>query len=568
MTVEAFLARLQGVQRNGSGWQALCPAHADKNPSLSITESDGKILLYCHAGCSVQSICKAAGIEVGDLFVETALGSRVVAEYRYTDEKGELLYVVERREPKDFRQRRPNGKGGWIWNLDGTRRVLFHLPEVLKAEFIIIVEGERDVESAGRLGFVATCNPGGAGKWRGEYSEVLRGKRVAIIEDADEPGQAHAQQIAESLAGKVQSLKLTELPGAKDLTAWVEGGGTGEALRDWLDDCVPDWTQPKTPNASGFTLTPLADLLARPDRPIDYVLESRLVAGTVSVLVAKPKVGKSTFARNLCLAVSRGEDFLGLKTKAGECIYLALEEREEDVRGDFQAMGADGTESILVHAATAPAEGILALCGLIRQRRPALVIVDPLFRLARIRDEKAYAETYAALGPLIDAARIAGTHVLLDHHAGKSMKLDAIDSPLGSTAIGGAVCTMLVMRRTEAYRTILSVQRIGPDMPETVLKFDAESRRLFLGGTRFEADRRECEGALLAFLRDADGPQNQEQIRAGVEGKTRIIRAALTALGESGRVLKTGDGKKGKPFLYEFPNSGSKDTAGTREPES
>lgn len=320
--------------------------------------------------------------------------------------------------------------------------------------------------------------------------------------------------------------------------------------------------------ASRFVLTPLAELLGRPAVPVDYVLENRLVAGTVSVVVAKPKVGKSTFARNLCLAISRGEDFLGLKTKRGECVYLALEEREEEVRADFRAMGADGSEPILIHAATAPAEGIRALCELIRERHTVFVVVDPLFRLARIRDEKAYAETYAALGPLIDAARVAGTHVLATHHAGKSFKADAIDSPLGSTAIGGAVSALFVMRRTEAYRTLQSVQRVGPDMAENVLKFDSDSKRLSISGTRFDADRAECEEAILTFLTSADGPQTQEQIRDGVEGQTRVTRAALTALVAAGRVGKTGDGKRGKPFLYECWFSGSEHIVGTRKPET
>ena len=214
-------------------------------------------------------------------------------------------------------------------------------------------------------------------------------------------------------------------------------------------------------------------------------------------------------------------------------------------------MGADGSEPILIHAATAPAEGIRALCELIRERHTIFVVVDPLFRLARIRDEKAYAETYAALGPLIDAARIAGTHVLATHHAGKSLKADAIHSPLGSTAIGGAVSALFVMRRTEAYRTLQSVQRVGPDMGENVLKFDSDSKRLSISGTRSDADRVDCEQEILEFLTSAGGPQTQEQIRDGVEGRTKVIRAALTALVAGGKVAKTGDGKKGKPFLYK-----------------
>ena len=568
MTLEAILGRLKGVRRNGSGWVALCPAHSDCNPSLAVRDSDGKVLLHCYAGCSTEDVCAVLGIQMSALFPSNGSARRIEAIYPYVDEMKHLLFEVVRYEPKSFRQRRPDGHGGSLWTLNGVRRVLYRLPDVLAAASVLVCEGEKDCDTGGRLGLVATCNPGGAGKWRDEYSDVLSGKHVCIIADADDPGRKHAQHVAQSLAGKVLGLKVIELPGSKDLSDWVAAGGTKAALEGFIES-TGEWAPTKAiDDLEGFRLTPLSELLSRPDAPVDYILENRLVAGTVSLVAAKPKVGKSTFARNLCLAVARGEDFLGLKTRQGDCIYLALEEREEDVRADFRAMGAEGSEPILVHAAIAPAEGILALCDLIRRTRPVLVTVDPLFRLAHIRDEKAYAETYTALGPLIDVAREAGTHVQLTHHAGKSMKLDAIDSPLGSTAIGGAVCTLLVMRRTEEYRTLQSVQRIGPDMAETVLKFDADTRRLNLGGTRLEADRLECEDAILAFLSEADGPQSQEQIRENVEGKTRNIRAALTALAESARIKKTGEGKKGKPFFYEIPNSGSHDIAGTGEPES
>jgi hypothetical protein len=279
-------------------------------------------------------------------------------------------------------------------------------------------------------------------------------------------------------------------------------------------------------------------------------------------------VGKGTLARNLCLAVARGEDFLGSPTRQGKCIYLALEEREEDIRNDFAAMGADGSEPILIHAAAAPSAGINALCDLVRQRKPRLVVIDPLFRLARIKDESAYAETYSALGPLIDSARETGTHVLLLHHSGKGMKADAIDSPLGTTAFGGIVSTLMVLKQTEAYRTLQTVQRIGQEMPETVLNFESETRQLSIGETRFAADLSECEVAILDFLKSADEPQTQAQIRSGVGGQTRIIRAALTALVGAERVTRSGDGTKGKPFFYEFPDSGSQHIVKTTKPES
>jgi hypothetical protein len=245
-----------------------------------------------------------------------------------------------------------------------------------------------------------------------------------------------------------------------------------------------------------------------------------------------------------------------------------LEEREEDLKNDFRAMGADGSEPIFIHAAAAPGEGIAAVCELVRRRRPVLVVIDPLFRLARIRDEKAYAETYAALGPLIDVAREAGTHLLLTHHAGKSAKADAIDSPLGSTAIGGAVCTLVLLKRAESLRTIQSVQRIGQDMPETVLQFDIESRSLSLGAQKAEADVEAIADAIIEYLKGMVEPKTEPEIDEAVEGKTGLKRKALRALASDGKVTRDGGGKRGDPYKYAFSFSCSQDIAGTREQET
>ncbi len=401
-----------------------------------------------------------------------------------------------------------------------------------------------------------------------------KGRKTILCFDSNVAGRRDLQNARHALEEELRKRGAQVFIASTPRRAGVNGPDDliavcGDAATlEMLDRAAPCASNVGHRMNGGFVLTRLGDLLAKPDVPVDYVLENVLVAGSVSGAVAKPKVGKSTFARNLCLAVARGEDFLGLKTKKGECIYLALEEREEDIRKDFQAMGADGGEPVYVHAASAPAEGIVALCDLVRERRPVLVVIDPLFRLARIRDEKAYAETYAALGPLIDVAREIGTHVMFSHHAGKGMKTDSVDSPLGSTAIGGAVSTLIVLKRASDRRTIETIQRVGADIPETVLEFNPESRRLSLGETRFDAERQGCEVLILEFVKAATEAQTQEQIRDGVEGQTRVIRAALTALVKAEKIIKTGDGKKGKPFLYAFPDSGSHHKPRTRKPES
>jgi hypothetical protein len=244
----SFLARLDRVRCHGERYTALCPAHEDNNASLSISEKNGKILVKCFAGCQIGAVCRAIGIEVADLFSKDQFWNRIVAVYSYRDEDGNLLYQNVRYAPKDFRWRRADGKKRWIWKLGDTRRVLYNLPELQHAEAVLFVEGEKDAEAGKALGFTSTTS-GGAGSWRDEFRGRLRNKRVTIICDADEVGREHAKTVAGSLAGNVRSLKLLELPGAKDLSDWIENGGTRTSLDSLIED-TPEWETPHVKGAN------------------------------------------------------------------------------------------------------------------------------------------------------------------------------------------------------------------------------------------------------------------------------------------------------------------------------
>ncbi len=162
---------------------------------------------------------------------------RQVAAYDYTTAKGDLLFQVVRYEPKDFRQRRPDGNGGWLWKMAGVQRLIYRLPKVVEGikagTTILVVEGEKAADRLAGLGLTATCSPAGANKWKAEHSAFLAGANVVILPDNDEPGRSHAALVASSLRGKAASVRILALPGLPlkgDAVDWLEAGGDRATL--------------------------------------------------------------------------------------------------------------------------------------------------------------------------------------------------------------------------------------------------------------------------------------------------------------------------------------------------
>jgi len=267
--LESLRSRLTGIQPSSQGFKARCPAHDDRKRSLSVGEGDdGRALIKCFAGCETEDILEALGMTWTDLFASDHDGDaserrdhRIVATYDYRDSDGTPLYQVVRYEPKDFRQRRPDGAGGWLWNLDGVRRVLYRLPDLGAADQtapVFLVEGEKDADSLVAAGLVATTNAGGAARWQDDFAEALRGRTVIVLPDNDEAGVRHANQVARSVHGVAAKVKILVLSGLQpkgDVSDWLADGGTAEELR-LLATEAPDWspgTEPSGTRSSGAT---------------------------------------------------------------------------------------------------------------------------------------------------------------------------------------------------------------------------------------------------------------------------------------------------------------------------
>ncbi len=237
MTLEHFLSRLDKVKKiSFSEYTALCPAHDDRNPSLSVTEKDGKILLHCHRGCTPEEIVNAMGLTMKDLFAnQSGVGSlieerRALRTHIYRDENGNTVArksIYRKEDGGKYALWERFEKGVWYKGLGEVKAPLYRLDELTESEeSVYIVEGEKDVDTMFDLGYTATTSPKGAGgKWEPEYNIHLQGRDIIVISDNDEAGEKYAETVKQGVVSSAKSIRVVpasalfdKLPHKGDIT--------------------------------------------------------------------------------------------------------------------------------------------------------------------------------------------------------------------------------------------------------------------------------------------------------------------------------------------------------------
>ncbi len=296
----------------------------------------------------------------------------------------------------------------------------------------------------------------------------------------------------------------------------------------------------------------LALMLHEPVEIIQWVVQDRIPVGSVCLLVAKPKVGKTTAARHLAAAVARGDEWLGSTCRLGVVWYLALEGRRADHLSHFRQFNLTDDEAARVQCYIGPAKpGVLpAMMARAKNDKPSLIIVDTLQRLLQVKSMEDYAEVTKAFDPLIACARETGAALLLIHHAGKVSDREALDTVLGSTAIAGSVDNTLILAKHPGFRTLTTRQRIGPDLEEYVLKLSADGR-VCLGDLREAAELHVAMEKLYRALTNCTEKRLLSvQWLELVEGRKQTLLRAMRALVTDGSVSCVGAGTKGSPYVY------------------
>ena len=342
-------------QIGGEEYKARCPfpSHRDGNPSFNFSNQTGQY--FCH-GCGKKGDAfhffgKINSLDTKRDFPKILKGiaqdfgisnqkkkSRIVKTSDYTDPQEKLLFQVCRMDPKDFRQRRPDGNGGWIWNLKGIEPALYRLPEVLKAQEVIIVEGEKDADTVSQMGLTGTTCAMGAGKWRESYNEALKGKNVVLIPDNDNEGREHMAKVGASLNGIAKSLKWIDLPGLAskgDISDWAAKFDDKMEAAERLAIMIEGAGEYEPPKKA--TLED-AILQVQDFNTIDLPEKRQIICPwlpeqSISLISGWRGTGKTWFAMSLVDAVTRGQGFgpwdLGASVP---CLYLEGEMPAQDVR--------------------------------------------------------------------------------------------------------------------------------------------------------------------------------------------------------------------------------------------
>jgi hypothetical protein len=276
--LDLILRQLKKVKQTGTGWQACCPSHDDRNPSLSITEGDdGRILMRCHSsrGCTIEAICRALGLEPKDLMPPDGPGAstgaraprkppssarrddkslrqfatpadavaalvktrgRPAGQWTYHDADGREVCIVNRWDRqgggKDFLPVSLTAEGTWVMKALPEPRPLYHLPDLAEAKLVVVTEGEKAADAARSLGFVATTCCGGCKAFHLTDWSPLAGKEVLLLPDADTPGEDYASGVASILLqleppARVRIVNLPGLPEGGDVVEWI--GSHGDA---------------------------------------------------------------------------------------------------------------------------------------------------------------------------------------------------------------------------------------------------------------------------------------------------------------------------------------------------
>lgn len=558
--VDFYSEHLRNPKQRGSELNGQCPLHNDRHASFSANVDTG--LWKCHAQCgggNARQFAEMLRVEPPDEN-ERDTKREIIASYEYKDENGHPLYRICRTILKSFFGQRYEG-GQWVNGLKEVRRVLYRLPEVLKAQVVYIVEGEKDVDRLWGMGIPATCNPGGAGKWRDEYSELLAGKAV-IIPDNDDPGEIHALQVVKSLLPFADAVKIVYLPGlgprkekhGEDISDWLDAGHTKEELAEVVRGTPlvdPEVSFPhyrKETVRKEIKLQTWEEFLSTTPEEREYTISGILPDSGLAVLLGRGKHGKSTLVTHACRAVAAGLSFLDQQTKIKPIVYVNYEMAEDYLQTLLRAGNCPTGAYIISRPET-----ILSLktIGKIMdqvENGPGMMVIDSFRGAFKLQGD---AENLAGgagviLRQLQDLAIDKGWLIILIHHSNRGSK-EGPDSVSGTGDWIAAPDVLWSWSRPDPDKcgTLIIEGRIPPVEPMAVKLTLQECS--FVGTVKEDQEKTD-KGAIQAVL--TEDWQITKDIVAITGLPEGTVRTRLNSLHKDGLVERDGKGVSRDPHKW------------------
>jgi hypothetical protein len=467
------IARIMGGEARGNQAYVPGPGHSPKDRSLSIklepSAPDG-FLVHSFSGddpltCKDHVRAKLGLPEWKTHVRSSGRRKKIAWTYDYTDETGALLFQVVRHDPKDFRQRRPDAKGGWEWSMEGVRRVPYRLPDLLEAVAlkhpIFIAEGEKAADALVELGVTATCSPGGAGKWRDEYSQHLADANVVLLPDNDKPGEQHCEAVARSLAGVgtvVRVLRLPDLTAKGDVYDWLQAGGTAEQLWQLVEKNAVSWRPEDHAHPHGAYLISRCAAEIEPER-VEWLWGGRLARGKHTCIAGEPGTGKSQVSVALAATITTGGQWPCDEGCAplGSIVILSAEDGAADtIVPRLHAAGADLSRVHIVSAVCDEGHrsfDLKADLHLLEEKTAqigdaALIVIDPISSYMGKADSHKNADVRGILEPIAEMAERTGIAVLTVTHFKKpngGAATKALHKFIGSVAFVAAARAAFVV---------------------------------------------------------------------------------------------------------------------------
>ncbi|MDY4048418.1 AAA family ATPase [Negativibacillus massiliensis] len=447
MNLQEVLSHFDGVKRrNENEYIARCPCHDDKKQSLCIGSGEKGVVLKCQAGCDTRAILDRVGLKPADLFFEKKQDNRpqVTATYQYPNGVQKL-----RRSDKSFTWRRPDGKGGWIYNRKGVPHSLYIAGEL--SEDVAIVEGEKDADNLHKLGWTAVSGEDGAGpgKWRSEYTEQLLDFPVVIFQDNDDVGKAYAQEVATALSGVAKSIHLldlskiwTEIPEHGDVSDLIARFGEKQAS-DMIAELIrktPAWA-PQNPAVSCAADVPY-------EEP-KWTIAPYFQRGKGTLIQGDSGSGKTAFVCAVAAHVSTGKPLLNSTIETpGNVLVLSVEDDQPILRGRIEASGGDLTKIFFHNNPAGLTFTSPEIWSIVKQYQIKLIIFDPFQAfLGSGIDMFRANETRPVLARLFELCDQGDCAVIIVAHTSKSSDKSAVNRSLGSVDIPASMRSVMQLIR-------------------------------------------------------------------------------------------------------------------------